>query len=129
MLGSQLTKSAKPYFHFYFNLKEIGIIMCFIFHLIELDSERKLILRYFFSVTYKSEFFHRSVMCLHAHNISGCLGSFPEKPSLRKSQASKNKMSPPIISLVFQKDHLPYQKDTCTKGNKYNPNIRKVEST
>lgn len=66
-------------------------------------------------------------MCLSMPTTSqGCLGSFPEKPSLRKSQASKNKMSPPIISLVFQKDHLPYQKDTCTKGNKYNPNILKL---
>lgn len=66
-------------------------------------------------------------MCLGMLTTSqGCLGSFPEMPSLRKSHASKNKMSLPIISLVFQKDYLPYQKETCTKGNKYNPNILKL---
>lgn len=49
-----------------------------------------------------------------------CLGNFPEKPSLKKSQANKYKTLPPIISLGFTNNTLHIKKMLTTKGNKCN---------
>lgn len=56
-------------------------------------------------------------------NVLRMSADFPELPSLRKPQASKYKMSPPIISWLFKKDTFHVKKILATKGNECNFNI------
>lgn len=100
---------------------EIGLILL-VFYFIELDFERKVTLRLFFffshlrkQILWINDIFRHSPIASQT-----CLGNFPEKPSLKKSQANKYKTLPPIISLGFTNNTLHIKKMLTTKGNKCN---------